>query len=228
MRLATLRITLLAVLVAALPFSSQAEGMFGSSKEKRFWSWFQKSEDRLFHFERDQEAIFDELSRQMAAVDPNLTFEFSPVLEDGRREFVISAGGIKDSFPAVEALAAKAPALPRWTWVKFRPRRGFAVAMRLDDQEISTDQVRYVMFKDGDLIGLLLFIEGFNDTQKTAFHQIGYLFLDHFLGEFDVETRVGFIEISSNDNEYFSQSRPLADLPEQFDAYFSEQRKSYH
>jgi hypothetical protein len=223
-----LRTAFLVLLLATLPLPSEAEEMFGSSKEKRFWSWFQKNEDRLFHFERDQEAIFDELSRRMAAVDSNLTFEFSPVFEDGRREFVISAGGIKDSFPAVEALAAKAPALPRWIWVKFRPRRGFAIAIRLGEQEISTDQVRYVMSEDGDLAGLQLFIEGFDEDQATAFHQIGYLFLDHFLGEFDVETRVGFIEISSNDNENFPQSRPLADLPEQFDAYFSEQRKGYH
>ncbi len=84
------------------------------------------------------------------------------------------------------------------------------------------------MSEDGDLAGLQLFIEGFDEDQATAFHQIGYLFLDHFLGEFDVETRVGFIEILSNDNENFPQSRPLADLPKQFDAYFSEQRKGYH
>ncbi|WP_299615033.1 hypothetical protein [Pelagibius sp.] len=223
-----LRGALLAILIVSLPFPSPAGDMFGPSKEMRFWKWFQKNEERLFSFEQAQEAIFDELSRQMTAVDPNLTFEFSPVLEDGRREFVISAGGIKDSFPAVEALAAEAPSLPRWIWVKFRPRRAFAMALRLDDREISTEQIRYAMFKDGDLVGLLLFIEGYNDAEKTAFQQIAYLFLDHFLGEFDVETRVGFIEVGSNDNEYFSESRPLTDFPERFDAYFSEQRKSYH
>lgn len=96
--------------------------MFGISKEKRFWKWFQKNEDQLFNFERNQEPIFDDLQKRMTAVAQNLTFLFGPIRDDGKREFIISADGRAESFPAVEALHDAAPLLPRWIWIKYRPR----------------------------------------------------------------------------------------------------------
>ena len=81
------------------------------TKEHAFWKWFEKNQEDLFHFEKDREAIFDRLATALNKVHGNLTFEFSPVREDGTREFVISAGGIKAAFPNLEALHAAAP---RW------------------------------------------------------------------------------------------------------------------
>ena len=92
------------------------------SKEKRFWSWFKSNSKRLFSFEQNQEAIFRELTAILAEVDHELTFEFGPI-QDNRREFVISAGGIKKVFPVVEHLVASAPELPNWKITAFIPRR---------------------------------------------------------------------------------------------------------
>ena len=78
----------------------------------RFWQWFAANDERLFHFEPDQEPTFNALAAAMNAVDPHLTFEFGPE-QDGRRDFVISAGGIKRGFDAVRLLAAGAPSLAR-------------------------------------------------------------------------------------------------------------------
>ena len=75
---------------------------FAGSKEQTFWSWFQRNSDTLYHFERDRQRIFDQLAAEMHRVNPELTFEFGSVLDDGAREFVISAGGVKTAFPAVE------------------------------------------------------------------------------------------------------------------------------
>src|SRR5258705_9521609 len=93
-----------------------------ASTEGFFWKWFIKNERRLFEFDTAQEKIFGELSKELKKVHGDLTFEFGPV-QDGKREFVLSAGGIKSAFPSVESLYAKAPPLPRWVWVKYRPRR---------------------------------------------------------------------------------------------------------
>src|SRR2546430_2554116 len=89
----------------------------GENKEALFWRWFQKNDDRLFAFEKDRDKIFGELTTAINKVQRNLTFEFGPVRQDGRREFVISAGGIKTAFPAVDALHAAAPKLKRWTFL---------------------------------------------------------------------------------------------------------------
>jgi hypothetical protein len=194
-------------------------GAKASSSEDAFWKWFVKNEQGLFEFEADREKIFAELTRMMKQVNSDLTFEFGPV-QDGKREFVVSAGGIKSAFPAVESLYDKAPSLPRWVWVKYRPRRLPLNDLSYGGKEIKADEVNYLLAKDGDKLGVVLFFDGYNDEHKKTFAQIGYLFLDEALGEYAVETQVGFIEFHGRDSEYFPQSHPLRELPAQFDEHF--------
>jgi len=59
----------------------------------------------------------------------------------------------------------------------------------------------------------------FDEAQKGTYGQIGYLFLDEALGEYAVETQVGFVEFHSKESKYFGQSHPLRELPGDFDAY---------
>lgn len=188
--------------------------------EDAFWGWFVANEPRLFAFESDQEAIFDALTQRLNRVNDNLTFEFGPVA-NGKREFVISAGGIKAAFPAVEALYRKAPALPRWTWVKFRPRRLPINDLDYGGKKVRADDVRYLLAKDSDKVGIVLFFDGYNEAEKGTYGQIGYLFLDEALGEYAVETQVGFIEFQSRESKYFGQSHPLRDMPRDFDDYLA-------
>lgn len=194
-------------------------GANASSSEAKFWSWFTKNERRLFEFETDREKIFDELARTMKQVNPDLTFEFGPI-QNGRREFVISAGGISSAFPAVESLHDKAPSLPRWVWVKYRPRRIPLNDLHYEGKEIKADEVSYLLAKDENKVGIVLFFDGYNDDEKKTFAQIGYLFLDEALGEYAVETRVGFVEFHGRDSKYFPQSHPLRELPAHFDEHF--------
>ena len=187
-----------------------------TTAEPQFWNWFQANEDALFHFERQQEEVFDSLSDAMSQVHADLTFEFGPV-KRGKREFVISAAGIKSAFPAVEALFAAAPHLPRWTWTKFRPGRSTVSDIEFGEVAVAGDDVRYLLARDGDKIGILLFLPGFQPDRESDFGQIGYLMLDEALGELAVETQVGFIEIMSKQSEYFDRSLPLQELPAHFD-----------
>jgi hypothetical protein len=187
-----------------------------AGSEEAFWKWFAANETRLFSFEKHQEAIFDELAAQMKRVNADLTFEFGPV-SNGRREFVISAGGIRTAFPYVEALYNKAPPLPHWVWVKYRPRRLPINDLNYGGKSIKADDVRFLLAKDDDKVGIVLFFDGYNEKEKGVFMQIGYLFLDDALGEYSVETQVGFIEFRGHDSQYFAQSHPLKELPQHFD-----------
>jgi len=114
-------------------------------------------------------------------------------------EFVISAGGIRAAFPAVYALYDNAPVLPRWTWVKFRPRRLPIHDVDFGGKKVRAEDVRYLLAKDGEKVGIVLFFDGYNEPQKATYGQIGYLFLDEALGEYAVETQVGFIEFHSRE-----------------------------
>jgi hypothetical protein len=205
-------VSALGVLMVLSPFGFTA----WASGEEAFWKWFTANEARLFSFEKNQEAIFDELSAQMKQVNADLTFEFGPV-KNGKREFVISAGGISTAFPSVEALYNKAPSLSRWVWVKYRPRRLPINDLNYGGKSVKADDVRYVLSKDGDKVGIVLFFDGYSEKYKGTFGQIGYLFLDEALGEFSVETQVGFIEFQGQNSKYFAQSHPLRELPAHFD-----------
>src|SRR5713101_6501297 len=87
-----------------------------------FWQYFARDEEAIFSFEKDQKRAFARLAEELRKVNPDLTFEFGPVTE-GVRDFIISAGGIKKAFPAVEKLYSAKPELRRFRVIKFRPRR---------------------------------------------------------------------------------------------------------
>jgi hypothetical protein len=174
-----------------------SSSMRSSSPEDSFWQWFRENEDSLFKFEQDQEKVFDQLGSQMHKIHSSLTFEFSPV-HDNQREFVISADGIKDAFPAVEALYAAAPSLPRWKFIKFRPRREpadityEAITIKAMDVLIRVEQ-------NGALIDLFVYVPGYSKKAHNAYAAIVFLMLDQALGEYEVETKVGGIRIDSID-----------------------------
>ncbi|MEZ5433329.1 MAG: hypothetical protein R3F31_19640 [Verrucomicrobiales bacterium] len=199
------------------------------TKEETFWKWFEKNQDDLYHFEKDTEAVFDRLAAAMNKVHDDLTFEFSPVREDGTREFVISAGGIKAAFPSVESLHAAAPKLPRWTILKYRQRRFPINDIEFADRKVKSSDVHYAIFKDDDpkKVGVMIFLDGYTEEDKgSVWGQIGYLFLDEALGEFDVETHVGAIVFFDRDSKYFEHARPIAELPSHFDEKLGRQTDS--
>jgi hypothetical protein len=164
----------------------------------------------------------------MTAVEQNLTFLFGPVDPNGKREFIISADGIAASFPAVEALHAAAPMLPRWTWLKYRPRLDLSDHMTLGGRKYLANGITYKMYEDDGKVGLEVFMEGLTEEDRKFHQDIGFLFLDHLLGEYDVETRVGFIEFIASTDERAEGAAPLSDLAAQFDWYFEHRKKGLH
>jgi hypothetical protein len=198
-------------IIGVMSFSPQQD-----SKEAAFWRWFRANESRLFDFEKDRERVFDELQGQLHAVQSDLTFEFGPK-QDGKREFVISADGIRKAFPAVVSLADAVPMLPRWKITKFRPRRNFQSPVTLNGLSISPEQVKFTMERDGDRVGITLFIEGYNPAEHLKYASVVYLMLDQALGEYDVETKVGFIEFRSNAVPSKLTKQVLSELVPSFD-----------
>jgi len=167
--------------------------------EIEFWNWFEDNEQRLFSFERDQDRVFSELADALELVNPDLTFEFGPVI-NGRREFVVSAGGVRSAFTAVDELIDVAPPLPRWRFRRFRPRRSVSGQVSLGDLYIEARQVCITCHPDGDLWGLTVHLPGYEPTPDHRYEQIGYLWLDQSLGEYDVETKLSFVEFSATDD----------------------------
>jgi hypothetical protein len=182
-----------------------------------FWQWFENNEALLFDFERDQDAAFAALDAALAKVAPDLAFEFGPKDAGGQRELVISAGGIKAAFPAVEAIAAAAPRLARWTITAFRPRRAPMMAISFGDLTLRPEDVDCCILSNGRQLGLYLFFHGWTKEREKEFGQAGYLMLDEAIGEYDVTMKVGPIRFMAFDQHADADRFPLTELAAQFD-----------
>jgi|HubBroStandDraft_6_1064221.scaffolds.fasta_scaffold20970_2 hypothetical protein len=191
--------------------------------QKQFWIWFVAHERELFDFDpnrvAERERIFDELQGELHKVDPDLAFEFGP--NEPRREFVISAGGIQRAFPAVVSLARAAPALEQWQVTAFRPRRALLQIVEFAEKRVDPEEVQFSLLDNGKIAGIHLFIPGFRDDDAEL-KQIAYLLLEGALGESDVESRLGLIEMFSPQTATAGTRYPLADLPARFDRLVSQ------
>ena len=167
------------------------------SPNKNFWDWFGKNENRLFNLEKEQNKLLDELKVQLNKIDTNLVFEFSTI-QNGKREFVISADGYKKSFPAVEKLFNAAPKFERWVITKFRPRREKLYNIDYKGIKVTPDEVAFELVPHNNKINITLFIKNYNESDKSIYGAIVFLFLDAALGEYDVETKVGAIDMKSS------------------------------
>jgi hypothetical protein len=188
------------------------------SKYNKFWKWFEAHEEEIFHFERKQEKVFDKLASRLRRVHPDLVFEFSSVSE-GRREFVISAGGIKAAFPEVTALVREAPALSQWKIIAFRQRHDIP-EIRCGDKTLERDAVFFDYIPAGDTVDLLLFMPGLAESSAegiTGLKTIGYLLLDAAVGEYDVETKIAGIHFLDASASPERRRIPLRELPEVVD-----------
>lgn len=208
-----------ATLLALISILSWFTGRAQATPETDFWQWFQQNESALFDFELDQERTFDRLAAEMHKVHPSLTFEFGPKY-GGQREFVISADGIREAFPKVESLFSSAPPLPKWKFVKFRPRRE-PFDIQYGGVSVKASAVSVRMQPEGRQVGLTVFIPGYTKASHQVYTGIAFILLDQALGEYNVETRVGYIEIEAP-NAAEHGTVPLQQLPDAFDDFLLE------
>lgn len=193
-------------------------GLFKKSKTEKmwsFWRWFERNEDRTFRFEEDQEAIFDEIRKEIRRVDPDLCFEISGEKE-GKREFVVSAGGIRTAFPSVSALCNAKPQLPRWIVIPFRQRMTQIMSIEIGGIKVDPDGVTISHAEDGGKIAVIVYIPGVNNfgaQDKIPFQQAMYLMLDQAVGEFEVETKISSIELADPSEHPDLARVPIAELP---------------
>ena len=187
-------------------------------KCRNFWDWFTENSEQIFNFETDVEHTFALLREAIKKVDENLEFEFGPI-ENDKREFIISANGIKVAFNAVENLYNQKPNLEKWIILKFRQRKNLASfgTLEFEDTTLSVEDIYFLLFKGNADIGIALFIKDY-DAERHI--NMAFLFLDAALGEYDVETKLGAIEFADFNSEYFSKAKPFSKLPEIFDMVY--------
>jgi hypothetical protein len=185
-----------------------------------FWDWFVANEARIWNIEHNPDKVIRLVGEALDRVHPGLAFEIGMEVEDGKREFILSADGISSNIPKVESLYLTAPVFARWRIIKYRQRSAFGGKIRMADKEISAEDVRFQTFNDGEKVGILLMFDDFTEERRNQFASIGFLFLDKALGEQDVMTRVGFVDFAGPESNFYADARRLPELPGAFDEYF--------
>lgn len=189
------------------------------SKEEKFWNWFEKNQETYYSEIENlemREKIFDELTKNLKEINEDLVFEFSPIHENNVREFTISAEGIKDLFPVVEKLVEKAPKLKKWKFNAFRQRiLGDEFEIQYGDLKIGYSDIYYRSEDDNGKLGIELNIRNFDGKGQTQ--NAIYILLDGLIGEYDVTTKIGWIEwVKLNENEK-ENLKPIIELRSEID-----------
>ena len=179
----------LVVFLGAFLCVSCASGRVDPEAEKHFWQWFQQNDQRLARSESNVELV-TEINDHLKQVNPDLTCTIGPKTE-GQREFIISADGLREVFPAVISLADHAPKSERWQIIKFRQASSPQV-LNFEGLSLEPKDCYFDCEPENDMVKLTLYVKGYDAEPKMA--ALALLMLDHLLGEYDVETKIGTID----------------------------------
>lgn len=163
--------------------------------EQIFWEWFQRNESRIYQFENNKEQILNEISEQLSKYKEGVVFEISQE-QNGKRVFILSADGLKELFPAVQALKDSAPRLEKWSIVALRPRMNDYARFKLVYAGKEFDPANiwiYHRIQDG-YFDLIIYHPEYSEEERNVFISCAYIFLDMALGEYDVVTGIRYVD----------------------------------
>ena len=191
---------------------------FGQISEDEFWDWFRDNELLYYELEDSKDPLLNELHEKLTQYYDGLTYQFSIKSPEGKKEFVVSADGNIEAFPAVTALVDAAPEFERWKIIAFRPRVTEEFELSMGEKVFTFDDFYFLHAMDVATIALQLHIRNFEDTQE--YQQAAFIVLDNVLGEYDMETKVGHIEFLRLDESKIDELYSIRDLPMVVDDLF--------
>lgn len=155
----------------------------------------------------------------LAALDKNLTFEIGPGVEKPMA-LILSSGGISSSIPTVLSLVKSTPkdlSIDVLAFKPARPMEGNKLVANIGGKklEITADDVWFSLNPEVAKIGINLYFKDYDDENAETFGQIGFLFLDFAIGEFDVMTGIGEISFGKLPEDSTGTFKML-ELKEQF------------
>ncbi|WP_161495644.1 hypothetical protein [Caulobacter sp. X] len=166
---------------------------------------------------QDQKVIIHELGDRIGKAAPGVMHEIGR-FDANTVELILSADGMRSNIPGVLALSRAAPRLEGFLFTAFR-RRWSKPGLGIYDAHIGMEDLRYVAEDGGDgRLDLTLYLRG--DWDERERNMIGFLMLDQALGEYDVMTGLGRVDIEPAGAVV--QGKPFAGLMAEFDAFRAE------
>ena len=177
-----------------------------------FWKWFTDHATEL-HKNAELRVVMESISAELEKVHPGV---FAEIGKHGDElMLVISADGDKKLFPQVHEVYAARPTVPGWKIVAFRQRdAGFAIEM--EGKKIEPKTVKFVGTPGEGKLDIDVYLPGFKKDDDEM-KKIGFIILDHMVGEYDMETKIGGIEFGALETAP-AGAKSLTELPAMVDA----------
>ncbi|MDC0558834.1 hypothetical protein OAO42_00330 [Candidatus Izimaplasma bacterium] len=189
------------------------------NKYKTFWKWFISNEKYIYNnVEQNPNEIVSLIQAQINLINSDLAFEIGTDLEDGLRDFIISADGIFSNFDDVLKLYESSPkSLPKWKLLFFRPRRERDnQSIGIEEIDLSYDDIFFTYIRHQNQLDIDIYIDNYL-VDDNRFVHIYFLLLDSLIGEYDAvmlitETRFHDIdEINKLSLHEFRELREVID-----------------
>ena len=185
-----------------------------------FWEWFKANESQLWKIDQDTEKVYRMIRDALDKVCPGLTFEIGMAVADGRRQFFLSDGGNSSYTTQADDLHRAAPDLVRWQIIKHTsaPIVQTEAAAALPTK--TGADVRFQLFNDGDKVGILLMFSNYLESKRDIFARIAPDLLKEEIGEQMLQSRVGFIDYSGPESNFYANAHALSDLGKALGEYY--------
>ena len=89
----------------------------------------------------------------------------------------------------------------------------------MGDVKLNPSDLAFTLEPDGEKTGLTVFVKGYDESKKSQLLHAVYLMLDQAIGEYDMETKVGFIEMRPYEELSQCKKHDFADLAEHFEKF---------
>lgn len=165
-----------------------------------FWKWFSDHRVKLEDFINDPNrdyAIYHEMTEELQKFSELLYPEIT--VKDDTYVLIITPNGISEGIEPTREIVAAAPAFDNWEFVRFRqPMDDVSLEQQGLQYESTEIEVLPELDKERDKVNILVFIRNMNKDPR-AYQTLAFLYMDHILGEFNVITKVGYIDFKHLD-----------------------------
>ena len=184
-----------------------------------FWDFFVENKSEIEQFEQNPDGVCDAIGKVLSSVAPELDFEMGKH-PDGYFEFILIAGGVYNNIEKVVEVYNAAPEIKNWVVVPFRPRQ-FLSPLEFPDRVYDPADFYYQSCVVEDRTCVKIHIKDYTPEAEAEFGSIAFMFMDIILGEFDVMTKIGVVEMDFlPDNPIGIGLKPLSALAEEIDARY--------
>lgn len=218
----TLRLSVVVGLALLLPAACKKDPpppATDADRDAALWAWTKANLDDLRAVKTGSEPVTAGLAEQLERVDKRLAFELG-VGKDAF-ELIISADGNPAVFPVVKRLVAAAPPLKGVKVIAFRPRKGPGFQLEIAGTKVGFEDVLFTAAPDPktpSLVAVTLYLKHLDEKNREAFLNAAFILLELALGEYDVATKLGQLELKALPEDA-AGLRPLAELPAVVDGW---------